>query len=165
MGYFKRKIDRARCRDLIRGLDRRGGERQGWYSWDGESWGEIGRVRYVRFSIVERDDWSGRRCGVFVAAGDLRREGRVAGEYVERLNEVLRWFGEYLPSPDLDEETAIFFFKSDGGECVSRVWDLIWILREHGLHVELQRVDQPGRVVYEDDYQGAAIPWRVSREL
>lgn len=165
MGYFKRKIDRARSRELIRGLHEDAAERADWMPWDGERWSALDRVRYVRFSIPERDDWSGRRTGVFHAAYRLRRTTRLEGEVLESLDRAMTWFGENLPAPELDEGRAIFFFKSSSESCISRIWELIWILREHDRHVELQWVDQPGRIVYEDDHQVAAIPWRLAREL
>lgn len=56
MGYFKRKIDRAGSRDRIRGLHVHAPEREGWSPWEGEPWIELYRLRYVCFSIPERDD-------------------------------------------------------------------------------------------------------------
>jgi len=70
-----------------------------------------------------------------------------------------------LPTPDLDVEAAIFLFKSDAGECSRRIWNLVALLRETGLHVEMQRFENPGKIVYEDAYQIAVIPWRSQPEL
>jgi hypothetical protein len=38
------------------------------------------------------------------------------------------------------------------------------LLERHGVRTEVLRTDRPGYVVYEDEYQVAAIPFRGTRE-
>ncbi len=162
MGYFKRKLDRGRCRKIVRDLHDRALDDENWRPWEGEQWAEPSRLWYIRFSVAERHPWSGQRRGVFSAAYRLRRTGDLDAETLEQLNLTLEWFGEHLPAPDFEEDAAVFYFKSDHVECTRRIWDLVWILREHDQHVELQRVANPGRIVHEDEYQVAAVAWTGS---
>jgi hypothetical protein len=65
----------------------------------------------------------------------------------------------------LDDGRAVFLFKSDAIECTRRIWDLVHALRELDVHVEMQVFEKPGRIVYEDALQVAALPWADARSI
>lgn len=169
MGYFKRRVDRRRSAKATRAAERRALEaaeadegREGgldvWTIWEGPPLVRERRWPFLRFSIRERDDESHRQTGIFLAAGDLEdREERCEGR--EEIREELDWFNENLPVPRLDEPAAIFFFKADAVECTDRVWHLVRLIRDNGFEVVVQRHDRPGRIVYEDEYQIAVVPF------
>jgi hypothetical protein len=48
---------------------------------------------------------------------------------------------------------VVTWFKDDAGDAISRMWDLVAILRESGVPVRLLRSTNPGRIAYEDDFQ------------
>ena len=159
MGYFRKKLDRGRARDLAREFHDHALEGEGWRLWSGERWSDPSRRWYLRFAVAEQHPYSRRRRGVFTAAYPLLEGAELSDDLAAQLERTLRWFSENLPVPDLDEERAIFFFKSDHDGCLHRIWDLVWVLREQDLHVTMLRVPDPGRVVYEDEFQVASIPW------
>ena len=166
MGYFRRRVDRRRAaREAKASEERALKSPEVWELWNGEPFAHEAKRWYLRFSIGEIHSESGRRTGIFVAAGDALDEelfGESARLDAERK---LDWFNEHLHAPELSEERAIFFFKSDVPACANRVWLLAGILRDHGREVSLQRLENPGRIVYEDDYQVAVIPWASSSGL
>ena len=164
MGYFRRKLDRCRAGRELRGLAQRAAELGPWAPWPGANDQGPPRAVFLRFSIPDRHPFSERRSGLFVAAYRLLRRGEVDAGLRATLEAELDWFGEHLPSPDLDEERAIFF-RSDGGESLCRIWTMLHLLRSAGLQPWMQSVRSPGRVVYEDEYQVAAIPWTRLRHL
>jgi hypothetical protein len=110
---------------------------------------------------------STRRRGVFSAAYALLDSQLLSSADENQLRELLRWFGRNLPVPKkFDTDGAIFWFKSDAGDCARRIWGLVLALRQHSYHVDMFRTRRPGYVVYEDEFQVGAIPfqdtWRGS---
>ena len=67
-----------------------------------------------------------------------------------------------LAAPDRSklDTRAIFWFKADAGEVASRVWELAKIVTRRGVGAEIVKTSRPGYIVYEDNLQVAAIPFR-----
>jgi hypothetical protein len=162
MGYLKRRLDRARCREVVRLLNAE--------AVDGRPWEAIpdkpprGRP-FVRFSTRNRHPGSGHRRGIFSAAYAVLRKDDTDAELASGVRAGLAWFEDHLAAPDLDEARAIFLFKSQARDCMKQIWSLIESLRDAGVWVEMQTVTKPGRIVYEDEHQVAAIPWADSGPL
>jgi hypothetical protein len=78
----------------------------------------------------------------------------------ELLSDSLNWFNEHLPVPAADEldQRAIFWFHRPS-QVVREMWQLVAILRDEGVPVALRRTSIPGRIIYRDDFQIAAIPY------
>jgi hypothetical protein len=122
----------------------------------------------VRFVVMERDEDSHQLTGVFHAAFRLRDRGildRAEGSTFERLR---LWFNEHLPVPDRFSRSrrsgahhnAICWFKTDAVEHLGKMRELTELLARHGLIIRRLRTTRPGYVVYEDDFQVAAVPFR-----
>lgn len=120
---------------------------------------------YIRFAVSQRDKDSGCPMGIFQAAIEMRDSVDTHPDLVKRLHDFREWFNENLGAPDGDEleSRAIFWFKSDAQECLRRVWQLVSALREGGYVVEEVTCTRPGRIVFEDEHQVAAIPFRDTR--
>jgi hypothetical protein len=167
MGYFKRRIDRGRARALLRRLDalhqadQEMGARPAWEAIPDEP----PKRCFIRFSVAARHPASGRRQGIFSAVHELLDDPAIDAETERALRDAMRWFNVLLPSPELEEEAAIFLFKSDAGECTRRIWTFVRILGEHGRFCEMQRSERPGRIVYEDEFQVAVVPWKSAGSL
>jgi hypothetical protein len=114
----------------------------------------------------ERDDASGRDQGVFAAAHAMIDEGRIAEADRNELAEVVKWFDRILPGGCVFGSRlparAIFWFKASHHEIVQRAWQLVNLLKRHEMPIEMIKTDRPGRVVYEDEMQIAAVPWSVT---
>jgi hypothetical protein len=125
------------------------------------------RSTYVRFVTARIDERSGRRQGLFQAAGALE-DGRELRDYeMEQLLAVRWWFNIYLQPPKRFSRSrrsgaaprAICWFKSSATRHVSWMHAMSWILREHGVATEMITTARPGYVVFEDEYQVAAEPF------
>lgn len=161
MGYFRRKPDRARIREFKRDTGAADDELTPWIAVNDVGGVAQRETAYLRFSCGDRSVKSQRLIGIFAAAFEPDPDGSQAHLQLT-LQAELTWFDENLRAPDIDEKRAIFWFKSSATECMAHIWSLVWLLRERGMAVFVQRVERPGKVVYEDENQVAAVPWRDS---
>lgn len=126
---------------------------------------------YLRFVIGKKDESSGCRQGVFVAAAELRDSGELYDYQEERLKEVLSWFKKNLKIPKKFSRAtshntlpkAISWYKDTAKECLSRMHDLKAILESHDVKVDIIQTDSPGYIVYEDEHQVTAEPFKSTR--
>ena len=119
---------------------------------------------FVRF-VVGADGEDHRQLnGLFTEARILRDGGHLSVEEDNRLERIYDWFNLHLPVPPFSERRwrkgVASWFKSDATEPVSRMWDIVVILRDHGVPTRMLRSDNPGKVVYEDDFQVVVEEWR-----
>jgi len=118
---------------------------------------------YIRFVVHVKDQDSHQRLGFFGAAYDLLRSGDISIYYEVGIEHFLDWFRHNLHAPPEklldDNPTALCWFKDDAHEHISKSRKLIQILQEHGIEVEMLVTRKPGYIIYEDDFQVAAIPF------
>ncbi|PQA86816.1 hypothetical protein CW354_15140 [Marinicaulis flavus] len=87
---------------------------------------------------------------------------------VEELNELLSWFDDYLDAPTRfarsknkhAHEKALSWFKPEADEHIDRARVLLALLGRHGVMSEMLTTAKPGMIIYEDDWQVAAIPFK-----
>jgi len=114
---------------------------------------------YLRFACAELDPDSGRRTGVFSAAYELVWGDELDAAAADALQAELEWFEENVPAPHrFDRPEAVFLFKSETTGCTSHIWELVRLLREHGVQCQMQVFRDPGTIVFEDRYQVAVLP-------
>ncbi len=125
---------------------------------------------YLRFVVSDIDEDSGRELGVFHAVGNLRRDGKLQ-PYEEKQHDLIRqWFNEHLERPTRftaskppyyrKSSKAISWFKDGASEHITRVRQLVTILHHHGISVQMLKTDRVGYIVYEDEYQIVAEPFK-----
>lgn len=116
----------------------------------------------VRFTTLARDPDSGHTSGILVAAHTLRDEGDISVEEHAELRQALAWFTEHLPIPkvlvDIEHRRAISWFKPTASQAIGKMWGLKLVLEAHGHLVTVLHTQDPGIVVYEDDWQVVAKP-------
>jgi len=118
---------------------------------------------FIRFTVPS-DAWRPERrtaSGLFHATNRLAETGRL--EEWERLwfQEELEWFNRFLPGARTGGEwRAVCWFRPDAGEAISRMWRIVDLVEGEGVPVRVYRTRRPGVVVYADDLQIAAVPWR-----
>ena len=87
------------------------------------------------------------------------------------MDKLLGWLGDNLEKPTRFNRTkskgyyrratkGMSWFKPTATDHISRMHALAAILRNHGHQVSLMKTRSPGYVVYEDDYQVVAEPFR-----
>jgi hypothetical protein len=123
---------------------------------------------FVRFVVKSLDPDSGRRQGLFQAADELRESGELNARTWKRIEEIREWFDEHLKTPRRlavsrrphSKAQAISWFKGTAGEHIKRMHEFQRVLEEHNIVVEVIRTHRPGYVLYEDDHQVTAYPFR-----
>jgi hypothetical protein len=96
----------------------------------------------------------------------LKERSSVAGvpDRVADQAELRAWFSENLEKPTSfgrDKlRLGISWFKTGSTEHISRIWEMVHILERNGIYVKKIRTDRPGYVIYEDDWQLVAEPFR-----
>lgn len=115
---------------------------------------------FLRFAIKQIDEDSRKPLGVLNAAYDLLDSYALDSVDAQRVRELLEWFSENLPAPpdEFSANRAIFWFKSNADESISRIWELVHLLSSHGHHIDVYKTRHLANVAYEDDYQIAAYP-------
>lgn len=119
---------------------------------------------FIRFVIGSKDDESHVERGVFQAVAQALEWKDITGSDAEQLNELEEWFNKNLKKPSSfgrDKlRLGICWFKTDATEHISRIWEMVQILERNGIYVKKIRTDKPGYVIYEDDWQLVAEPFR-----
>jgi hypothetical protein len=129
---------------------------------------------YLRFVVPGRHLDSGVRDGTFGAAYALRRGSDLSPYEREELEGLLGWFNDNLDLPFRFNRTkskgyedraakGISWFKASAEEHVTKMHRLAAILRDQGHHVSLIKTTNPGYLVYEDEHQVVAEPFKDVR--
>ena len=119
---------------------------------------------YIRFVIGRNDQESQVEQGIFQAAALARDWQIVTGADADELHELRAWFNENLEKPASfgrgKLRRGICWFKTGAAEHISRIWEMVQILERNGIYVKKIRTDKPGYVIYEDEWQLVAEPFR-----
>jgi hypothetical protein len=123
---------------------------------------ESDSLPFVRFAVRRRGVPKGEYDGVFRAAYAVARRPLKTDDFdarvlAEEVLELLQWFEENLTSHDPRAKRAVFWFRSEAVACIDRVWRLTRLLERAGFTIFIQETDAPGKVVYQDDNQIAAL--------
>lgn len=122
---------------------------------------------YLRFVVPVNDDESGREMGLFVAGGILENEGSMYEYEIKQRNRILSWFTKNLDVPNVQgsksnyysKPNAISWFRSSAAIHISKMREYSEILKAHDVPVKQLVTDRPGKIVYEGEFQIAAIPF------
>ncbi|MCP4268264.1 MAG: hypothetical protein GY777_22270 [Candidatus Brocadiaceae bacterium] len=76
-----------------------------------------------------------------------------------------KWFYKNLKKPDSFSKSnkpnahhhAISWYKDAAKEHIAKMYELPGMLEAHDVHVTVIRTERPGYIVYEDNFQVAAI--------
>ena len=123
---------------------------------------------YVRFVVDEIDEYSGVELGIFQATYRLWRAGKLNASEEAWWAEVRAWFNLELEKPARltrsrragAEPCAISWFKTTAVEHIRRAREVMALLAEHDVQSRMLRSERPGYIVYEDDFQVTAEPFR-----
>jgi len=116
------------------------------------------------FVIGCKDEESHVEQGIFQAAAQALEWHNITGSDADELNELRAWFSENLEKPTSfgrDKlRLGICWFKTGSTEHISRIWEMVHILERNCIYVKKIRTDKPGSVIYEDEWQLVAEPFR-----
>jgi hypothetical protein len=122
---------------------------------------------FIRFVIAERHDLSDQPRGVFSALYALEKRGELAPYELEWFRAAEAWFDAHLRRPERFAWSsrpnapgrAVTWLRASATEHVTRMRELVALLEHKSIAVEELRTDRPGYVVYQDEFQVAAMPF------
>lgn len=119
---------------------------------------------FIRFVIGRKDEDSRVEQGIFQAVAQALEWETITGEDAQELKSLEKWFSENLEKPTSFGRGrlhwGICWFKMDASEHISRIWQMVRILERHGICVKKIKTDKPGYMIYEDEWQIVAEPFR-----
>lgn len=123
---------------------------------------------FIRFVAPQLNARSNVRQGLFQVAAKLRDSRGITALESEELADAIDWFNENLERPGALRRSrrphavnkAISWFKPTASEHIRRMYQMVEILQRHEVAVEVIKSDRVGYVVYEDEYQIVAEPFR-----
>lgn len=126
---------------------------------------------FIRFITTYIDADGNTQTGVFQAAAYIRNHPQTRTEDVYILEELRGWFNWYLTAPDQftkrktskETGTALSWYRDTASEHISKMYELARICESYGIIFQTVKRIDPGYIVYEDEYQVAAIPYRADR--
>lgn len=108
--------------------------------------------------------------GVFTAGGILSDDGMLYDHEIKLRKHILTWFSANLEVPQVQASAsnyyskpqAISWFKSSATVHIAKMREYVEILKAHDVQVKQLTTNRPGKIVYEDDFQVAAISFKVT---
>jgi len=129
-----------------------------------ERHGPLEKPEYIRFVVGRKDEESHVEQGIFQASGQALEWQNITGSDADELKELQAWFSKNLEKPTSFGRSrlrlGICWFKTGSAEHISRIWEMVHILERNGISVKKIRTDKPGYVIYEDEWQLVAEPYR-----
>jgi hypothetical protein len=93
-------------------------------------------LAFMRFVLPFPHWTSNQATGIFQGVYQLYDEGRFAEGDAAWLWEELDWFNRYLPAPrTVTDPRAVFWFRPDAGEPLTRIWGFVHLSEQHGVPV------------------------------
>ncbi|HWD86543.1 MAG TPA: hypothetical protein VG367_00355 [Mucilaginibacter sp.] len=111
--------------------------------------------------------------GIFMALKYLRDDHSLTkDEDVIKLKELSGWFNQNLEKPTrfskgtskYNADVSLSWFKDSAKEHIKRMQDFIEIAEEYDILIERVASKAPGYIVYEDEYQVSAVPFKADRQ-
>lgn len=123
---------------------------------------------FIRFVIEQNDQDSGRRQGLFQAMSALKHAGVLQAYEQAQYDGIYAWFRLHLKVPRSftrsskphGKKVALSWFKDGAVEHIAQMHALKQILEAHDIVVAVLQTERPGYVVYEDQFQVAAEPFK-----
>ena len=126
---------------------------------------------YVRFVVATPQQNPWWATGVITSARILMDDGVLEPYDVDVVEAAFDWFNTHLPCPPFQQnlrsgcwtDDAVAWFFPWALEPISRMWDLVAVLKQHGAATRMLRSHFPGRIVYADELQIVAETPRKPR--
>jgi hypothetical protein len=130
---------------------------------------------FLRFVLMRSHPDTGVDEGIFSAAYELRDSVDTPASDRHLLDALLSWFETNLATPARFNRTkskgyyrrntaGVSWLKPTASEHITKMRALIAILEENGYRVSQVTTKTPGYVVFEDDHQIVAEPFRDARK-
>lgn len=127
---------------------------------------------YLRFTTQFTNPFGETETGIFLALRFLRDDyPATQNEDIARLKQISVWFNKHLEKPTRFSNAgnknpaniSLSWFKDSAKEHIRRIQQLIEIFQKYGIFIERISTKNPGYIVYEDEFQISAIPYKTDR--
>ena len=126
---------------------------------------------YLRFTTQFINEDGKTETGIFNALAFLRDHKLTQEEDVLILKTLMKWFDAYLPKPDKFSNAgnknpaaiSLSWFKDTAKVDIKKIFELKEILNKYEIFVETLNSKNPGYIIYEDEFQVSAIPFKSDR--
>lgn len=123
---------------------------------------------YIRFVIDDVCEESNQRLGIFQAVSYLKDDNVLFDYELAHAECILNWFNKNLESPfdHLNKQKLkksdiyISWFKISAIEHIAKVREFVSLLENKDVFVDQIRAVNPGKIVYLDDFQVFAKPFK-----
>ncbi len=118
-------------------------------------------MRTFKYLRIQGREWARSTMyakGVFSMCWRLIQDDVMDDEDKELYKEIDSWFAEYLPFPPQcdGKNRVICYFKTENTkEMLRMIQPALWLLDRYDHPYYVVYTDNPGKIVYEDDYQVA----------
>ncbi len=116
---------------------------------------------FLRFVVGGDDEHHKLLTGLITEARLLRDKDLLTNYERAQLEDIYEWFNNNLPCPPYSSSRwsrqAVSWFKDTAKEPIQQMRELSVLLESHGLLVRTLRSKNPGKVLYEDEYQVVVI--------
>lgn len=117
---------------------------------------------YIRFVVGlggENHRWL---TGIITEARLLHDRGELERYQGDLLEETYQWLNDQLPCPPFSTNDwgpeAVSWFKDTAEEPIKKMWDIVSLLQEYGIRVRVLRSKNPGKILYDDEFQ--IVEWK-----
>ena len=122
-------------------------------------------MSFYRFVASKRQQPYGASHGPFLLALEMTEDSEQPVYYRRPLREHLDWFNDHLPAPSrfhvrLSRTSigiGVCWFKADAARHISRMREMCFVLVEIGYPIDFCWAVEPGRLIYEDEFQIVAL--------
>ena len=98
--------------------------------------------------------------GIFSMCWQLIQDNVMEGEDADLFREIDSWFADHLPFPPQcrEQKPVVCWFKTENSEeMIKMIRPALWLLDRYEVPYFLVYTNTPGEIVYEDQFQVAAV--------
>ena len=130
------------------------------------------KFRYIRFVVPQVNPESKTLLGFLHGAAALIEEGKQPEYIIQSIEDEISWFNRNLNEPDCYKqnmginniERGVCWFKPTAIEHLQHGWNLVALLDDAGIAIRFVTSEDPGAIIWEDEYQVVAKPWRRHKD-
>jgi hypothetical protein len=128
---------------------------------------------YLRFTTQFINPYGELETGIFMALKFLRDDHSLTqDDDISELKKLSFWFNQNLEKPTrfsngtskYNADISLSWFKDSAKEHIKKIQEFIEIAERYDIIVERVASKNPGYIVFEDEYQVSAVPFKTNRK-
>lgn len=121
----------------------------------------VRNMEYIRIQVKYCSSVTKKPVGIFSACYRLKKKGVLTAEEEELFEQIDTWFDKHLLKPpfydDGNKIGAVTWFKPNARFMIKKLKPLLKLLEKYNIEYEIAYSSNPGKIVYEDEYQIGVI--------